>query len=1185
MVTNRIFVRAAAVFALVALVIAATPADASAQEAERRGFFGEVTSVEADAIEVLLKAGETLRLRVDVSDPDVIKRVDTSDDAAGDVALQDLFQVGSRIATLAEMRENEWWAVKLSAVRARAVEAHVTVTVIHVSGTTAITETESGDEVVIELDFEPPEDLEGQVVTFVGRRLEDRRFRATAAKTVRAIVKRLDKHVQQKQQELDREGDSSPRRQKLQELKARLERSVVEQMKRFTEVLVKLPPEARPRLENALENLKREFKAALEVVGKPPEERDQLLDHRRLDGIVDGVDVAAGVVSIRTRSDAIIGATVGDETVVKIGRDEGSLESLQDGDRVHVRFGQDGNVTTIQVITDVHVKGRIEQIDTEARTVTLALEGGVLLTLDVPEQADLHVGNDQTSFGQVEVGTVLHVTYDSRLLVLRKAVLESRAELEFEVLKVDREAGTITGRTPDGREHTIKLAGNAKLIVAGRRVGVAAIKIGNRVVIVVDKRDGSAVRVESHDDSPRDHAKRARGIPAGIDVDSGALTLELPGGGQLTVVVGDLTEVEVDGETGTLNDILSDSLVQVSYDPQTGAALTVHAKSKVEPSAFLAARPPQDDGQHDESAEGEVVGIVGAVDLIERTISVFTESRRVVKLRVFDSTNVTVGGEPVDSIASVPLAAPVKVSFGPGREAFEVHARKQAVDLATLRKEHGRKALDVKTGVVRALAIHLKRPEVEGGPIIVAVTLNQRPVGGAVVFVNGAEVGETDDHGLVTVELPTEGDVITFTATFEDRKTALRIKRATAHRPGSVVRLTVFGEKVEGEVLACVRRVLGRLPASDRDATDEERRKVTAECFDRDELREAAAGLIDLRTLNCIREVFGELPVDRDLTEDEKRKIEAECFEGRPEADDGPRVDLHTLNCVVKVVGQLPADRDLTEDEKRKVAARCFQQPGDNGGNGGSGGGIHLDARTLECIVKVLGRRTDGSDLTEEDKNKVRAECSDGPTDGAGLRIDLHTLECIVKLVGRRTDGSDLTEDEKAKVRAECLEGQEDGTTDDGAKPRFDLRTLECIVRVLGRHTDGSDLSEDEKSKARAECIEGQADGSNGNGAGLRLDLRTLECIVKVLGRQTDGKDLTEDEKRKVGHECSQDGEDGPADGTESGPTDSSESPPQPAGGTAAGTPDSGTAPDSEDTNDAPTRSAAGTPTGVSDAG
>ena len=41
-------------------------------------------------------------------------------------------------------------------------------------------------------------------------------------------------------------------------------------MKRFTEVLVKLPPESRPALEIALENLKREFKAALEVVGKPP---------------------------------------------------------------------------------------------------------------------------------------------------------------------------------------------------------------------------------------------------------------------------------------------------------------------------------------------------------------------------------------------------------------------------------------------------------------------------------------------------------------------------------------------------------------------------------------------------------------------------------------------------------------------------------------------------------------------------------------------------------------------------------------------------------------------------------------------------------------------------------------------------------------------------------------------------
>ena len=222
-----------------------------------------------------------------------------------------------------------------------------------------------------------------------------------------------------------------------------------------------------------------------------------------------------------------------------------------------------------------------------------------------------------------------------------------------------------------------------------------------------------------------------------------------------------------------------------------------------------------------------------------------------------------------------------------------------------MRKEHGRKAGEVKDRVVRALAIHLMRPEIEGGPIVVAVSLNQRPVDGASVFVNGHEVGDTDDHGLVEVELPADGDVITFTAIFGGHKTALRIKRATADRPASVVRLTVFGKKVEGETLRCVRKVLGRLPAGDRDATDEEKRRVTTECFDRDELRDAATRLIDLRNLNCIREALGGLPGDRDLTEDEKLKIEADCFDGRSEANGGPRIDLRTLNCIRTVLGHL----------------------------------------------------------------------------------------------------------------------------------------------------------------------------------------------------------------------------------------------------------------------------------------
>ncbi|MDA1347618.1 MAG: hypothetical protein O3A47_01940 [Chloroflexi bacterium] len=982
--------RGAALLALAALIFTFSPGGASAQEAERMGFFGEVTSVEIDAIEVLLKDGETLRIRIDTADPQIIQGAANDDPSttASGVDLTDLFEVGSRIAALAEMREDEWWAVKISPVRAKAVEAHITVTVIHVSGTTVIAENESGDEFIIELDFEPTEELAGQVVTFVGRRLEDRRFRASAVKTVRAIVERLDGHVTEKKQKLDREGDSSPERQKLEDLKARLERSIVQQMERFAEVLVKLPTEARPALEQALENLKKGFRTALESVGKPAEEENKILNHRRLIGLVDGVDVAAGVVSVRTRSDAIVAAAVVDDTKVTIGDDEATLEDLQVGDRVDVRFGPEGNAQAIDVVTDVHAKARIEQIDREARTVTLALEGGALLTLSVPEQADLHVGDDRTEFGQVEVGTVLHVTYDSRLLVLRKAVLERRAELNVQVTSVDREAGTITGTTPDGQEHTVKLAGEAKVIVAGRRVGVTAIKVGKRVVVVVDKTDGRAVTIESHDDAPGDRAARARGIPAGIDVASGILTIELSDGGQLTVVVGDLTDVEVNGETATLEDILSDNLVQVQYDPLTGAAIEAHAKSKAEPSAFLTVRPDQANVSQDEATEGTVAGIIGGIDLIERTVTIFTESRRVLKLKVVESTNITVGGEPVGSLTDLRLASRVKASFARGREAVEIHASDETVDLAAVRDAHDRESEGAWTVAAQPLAIHLKRPEIEGGPVIVEVALKQRPVAGAIVFVNGEAVGETDDHGVVEVDLPAEGDVISFAATFKDHKTALRIKRGAAGRSASVVRLTVFDRQVDGQVLRCVTRVLGRIPANDQDATDEERQKIKAECFSDDNVGEQAdrpARVIDQTILECMVRVLQRRTEGDDLNEDEKRKVNAECIERTDEGSSARlRLDLRTLECLVKVVGRRTAGNDLTEDEKRKFNAECVEGRDDANNAGRTDEGVRLDLQTLQCIVKVLGRQTLGNDLTAEEKQKVTAECIEGHDDSDG---------------------------------------------------------------------------------------------------------------------------------------------------------------------------------------------------------
>ena len=103
----------AALTALAALIFTFSPGGASAQQAEHSGFFGEVTSVEADAMEVLLKDGETIRIRVDTADPKVVQGAANEDPstAASGVDLTDLFEVGSRIAALVEMRDDEWWAV------------------------------------------------------------------------------------------------------------------------------------------------------------------------------------------------------------------------------------------------------------------------------------------------------------------------------------------------------------------------------------------------------------------------------------------------------------------------------------------------------------------------------------------------------------------------------------------------------------------------------------------------------------------------------------------------------------------------------------------------------------------------------------------------------------------------------------------------------------------------------------------------------------------------------------------------------------------------------------------------------------------------------------------------------------------------------------------------------------------
>ncbi len=205
-------------------------------QAERQAMFGEVVSNDAGVLTLALKSGETTT--VTVVDETELRVPDVEAPTSADIP------VGARVALVAESREERLVVTKLQVIPSRVRQRHITLTVIDVVDNTVIAETENGAEVIVELEFEPTEDLVGQVVTFVGVQVDATRFRARSATSIRKIVERLENHATRNKERVEaavEERGKQEARERLAEVKARLEETVKRQLDRFTEVLVKSP--------------------------------------------------------------------------------------------------------------------------------------------------------------------------------------------------------------------------------------------------------------------------------------------------------------------------------------------------------------------------------------------------------------------------------------------------------------------------------------------------------------------------------------------------------------------------------------------------------------------------------------------------------------------------------------------------------------------------------------------------------------------------------------------------------------------------------------------------------------------------------------------------------------------------------------------------------------------------------
>ncbi len=531
-----------------------------------------------------------------------------------------------------------------------------------------------------------------------------------------------------------------------------------------------------------MENITRSLRTALQKIDKPASEVDELVRRRAIAGTVESVDLEAGLVTIRTRGDAVVTVAVVDATRIVVGGEDGILDDLQDGDRVEIVFDSETNEAVgVHVRLVEEVKAKIESIDLNAGTVTLALRDGAVLTLNITDATQVRINRIQAARGDLESGMVLVVRYNRRTLDVVNIDAELRFEIEITVEEVDRENGIIRGRTADGRIIVQRLAPDANVEQGSVSASIRAIAPGTRVLVVVDKANDRALVVRTRDTNARTQHVTVRGRPTNVDTDGSTLTIERPDGGSVTVIVDTDTDMTIDGEPATLGDVTAETALSITFDAESKLALKVLGRTRVEPTDVVNVKPVTDaDVADDEPATGvrTVGGTIVNGDADTNTLVIFTLNRRKVELHITSETLMSLNGEPVDSVHDLPRGAAVKAAFNAeDRTAIEVSAQKRDVDVrAVLKKETVKRAVEQVRRPTQNLAIQVKGVPTPGAEIRLIIYLNRQPVEGAQVTVNERDAGTTNADGALAFQVPADAEQLNVVAVFNDHKAGLRLK-------------------------------------------------------------------------------------------------------------------------------------------------------------------------------------------------------------------------------------------------------------------------------------------------------------------------------------------------------------------------------------------------------------------------
>ena len=320
-----------------------------------------------------------------------------------------------------------------------------------------------------------------------------------------------------------------------------------------------------------------------------------------------------------------------------------SLSRLSRQDKIvaHVKPGESSASEAFDLIAEGpendELHGTISAISGDQ--VAIAPDNGAAeVTVTVDALTLIEIDGATATLADLTVGMFVEVAYDPDTFLAYSIEADgdgndSHASVSGTVTDVNVAAGTVT-LDANGSSITLNVGACTEIEVNDEEAGLSDIQVGMPIYAEYDSGNSNAfyIKAGAGDDDHED--ENVHGVVSAIDPTAMSLTITpTDDSAPVTLFVTGETEIVVNDEHGTFEDIQIGDVVHAEYDPATNTAYALEVKGNGD-----------DDGGDDDHYK-HAEGTVQVIDVDASTLTFETEQGDVITLNITGETEIKVNGE------------------------------------------------------------------------------------------------------------------------------------------------------------------------------------------------------------------------------------------------------------------------------------------------------------------------------------------------------------------------------------------------------------------------------------------------------------------------------------------------------------------------------------------------------------